>query len=732
MLHFDRSAEPSWRKLTAFAIVLVPGFWADCAVAASTSAADPELAAGALQEVVVTAQRREQNLQKVPIAVTAVTGEMAEARGIRTTDDLNLAIPGLNVSRSISTGLLYLRGVGNNSTNPGQEPNVGFYVDGVYYATVVSDLSSFSNNVDHVEVLKGPQGTLFGRNTTGGLLQVVTRDPKHQFGGNVSVDYASYNTRSANAYLTGGLSDNLAADLSINYSDQGQGWGRDIFRNVDVNFRDDLNLRSKWVYEPSAKWKVTAAADYNRIKSDLGSTRQMLAGLPRTPPTLGSIVVDGNIYDSQTNSPVNDRIEGGGVSLRVEHESEGLRYVNIAAARRMNRLTLLDLDTTPANRSSASYDEQVAKTFSEEFQVLSAADSAVQWIAGLYYFHADDGVHPLTIYNAALGRALYQQIDVSLRTDSYSGFAQATFPLFDDRTNLTLGARYTLDQKPITATVRTALATLATVDTEKSFRQPTFRVALDRRLTDDILAYVSVNTGFKSGLYNATAPTQPPVNPEKIIAYETGLKSELFDRRMRLNIAGFYYNYSDLQLTRFTGTSTQLQNAADAKVYGLEVETEARIADGLTLLAGASVLKSEYKKFQGAVSFVTNPVTGLGSLAILDVSGNDLQRTPPFTLNAAVDYRRPLARGEVGFNVGYYFNDGYYFEPDNQLKQPRYSIVNAELSWWAPGDRYRLKLWARNLLDEKYFNQMQTANGQPPVGAPGAPRTYGMALTVNF
>ncbi|MET0497946.1 MAG: TonB-dependent receptor [Steroidobacteraceae bacterium] len=706
---------------------MLPGLWSSASFAQT---AEPAVAGG-LEQVIVTAQRREQNLQEVPIAVTAVTGAMAEARGIRTTDDLNMAVPGLNVSRSISTGLLYLRGVGNNSTNPGQEANVGFYVDGVYYATVVSDVSSFASNVDHIEVLKGPQGTLFGRNTTGGLLQVVTKDPSQTFGGKVNVGYGNYETTSASAYLTGGVSENVAADLSVNYSDQGEGWGRDIYRNTDVNFRDDLNVRSKWVYQPSEDWKVTAAADYNHIKSDLGSTRQMLAGLPRTPAALGSIVFNGNIYDAQTNAPVEDDIEGGGLALRVEHDTGGVRLVNIAAARRMNRLTLLDLDSTPGERSRASYDEQEAKTFSEEFQVMSSADSNIQWIAGLYYFNANDGVHPLTIYNAALGAALYQQIDVSLRTESYSGFAQASLPL-SDKMSLTLGARYTVDDKEVDATVRTALALVSTVDTDKSWSEPTFRAALDYQLTDSVLAYVSVNTGFKSGLYNATTPTQPPVNPEKIISYETGIKSELFDRNLRLNFAGFYYDYTDLQLTRFTGTSTQLQNAADAKVYGFEIESEASVGEGWTILAGASVLSSEYEKFQGAVSFTTNPVTGLGQQVILDVSGNDLQRTPAFTFNAAVDYRHPIAAGEIGFNVGYYYNDGYFFEPDNQLEQPSYGLVNAEASWTAPNEHYKVKLWARNLLDEEYFNLMGTSNGGPPIGAPGAPRTYGMALSYDF
>ncbi|WP_129778393.1 TonB-dependent receptor [Peristeroidobacter soli] len=718
------------RYLSASAIALLPGLWVGGVMAQTETASEQDVATGGLEQVIVTAQRREQNLQDVPIAVTAVTGAMVEARGIRTTDDLNVAIPGLNVSRSISTGLLYLRGVGNNSTNPGQEPNVGFYVDGVYYATMVSDLSSF-NNVDHIEVLKGPQGTLFGRNTTGGLLQVVTRDPSHDLSGKASVGYGNYDTTSASAYVTGGFSDTLAADFSVNYNDQGEGWGRDTFRNVDVNFRDDLNLRTKWLWEPSEAWRITATADYNKIKSDLGSARQMLPGLPTTPAALGSISFNGNIYDSQTNSPVIDEIEGGGVALRTEYDNGGLRFVNIAAARKLSRLTLLDLDTTPGNRSSARYDKQEAETFSEEFQVLSPADSTIQWIAGLYYFHADDGVHPLQINNVALGAALYQQIDVSLLTDSYSAFAQATFPL-GDRTSLTLGARYTLDQKKVEGTVRTALALLSTVDTDEDFDEPTFRAALDYKLTDDILAYVSVNTGFKSGLFNATTPTQPAVSPEKIIAYETGLKSELFDHSMRLNVAAFYYDYTDLQLTRFTGTATQLQNAADAEVYGLEVEMEASIGSGWTLMAGASALKSEYVKFDNAVSFVTNPVTGLGAQTILDVSGNNLQRTPEFTFNAAVDYRQPLAAGELGFNVGYYFNDGLYFEPDNQLRQPSYSLVNAEVSWSAPNDAYRVRLWAKNLLDEEYYNQMQTANNQPPIGAPGAPRTYGVSLSVNF
>ncbi|MFV3126176.1 TonB-dependent receptor [Niveispirillum sp. KHB5.9] len=684
-----------------------------------------------LEEIVVTAQRRSESLQSVPVTVSAVTADMLESRNMRSNEDLNVSVPNLNIQRASGPVTPFLRGIGNNSTNPGQEQNVAIYVDGIYYASMSADVASF-NNVERIEVLKGPQGTLFGRNTTGGLIQIVTKDPSREFSGKAGIGYGNYNTLRGNLYVTGAVTDTIAADLAMNGQKQNDGWGNNVVTGKKVHYRNDFNVRSKWLWDPSEVTRVTLSADYSFTQDDVGSGRQILRDLPALPATFNNYAFNGNIYDVSGDASEPDKTKTGGISLNARHDFDAFSIVNIAAFRKLVRNSVLDLENTPAPRSRADGYDETTETFSNEFQVLSPVGAPVSWIAGVYYFWADARADPIQIWNIGLGPALYQRIDDSLKTNSYSAFAQATFPIFGDRTKLTTGVRYTRDNKSITGTINTALATIATADQSTHWGKATWRASLDHKLTDNVMAYASFSTGFKSGVYNATSPTQAPVNPEKIQAYEVGLKSDLLDRRLRLNGAGYFYQYDDIQVSKFTGLGISQQNAASAEIKGLEVEIDAYLLENLRLNGGASIQKSEFTEFPGAVSFVRG-ANGLGVQTTIDATGNSLPRAPDMTMNLGFEYTHDLAGGsELSFNGAFYHNDGFFWDADNRLKQPSYNLINASIAWTSPDGNTRVRLWGANLGNKEYYTYVSSGNGNPDAGSPGAPRTYGITLDYSF
>ena len=729
--HRDLRARRGLMAAASAMALLAMSAGAAAAQQAPTPSQDPGTSS-TVDDVIVTAQRRSQNLQDVPIAVSAVTAEMAETKGIRQLDDLNVAVPGVNISRTTGAAIPFIRGVGSNTANPGVEPPVAFYIDGIYSGSATANVANF-NNVDHIEVLKGPQGTLFGRNTTGGIIQIVTLDPSQTFRARAKIGYANYDTIYGNAYITGGLTDRLAADLSVYYSDQGQGWGTNLFDGSDTGLRSDWGVRTKWKLDLSDATKITFSADYNHTEDTSGDARQVLPGITYGGAYTG-ITSPADPYDVNLNSAYGSEIVNKGGYLRVDHDFGGVRFLSLTGYRYTNRQTFLDLDSTQLNRSSAAYDPEITKAWSQEFQLLSAADSKVQWIAGLFYYDSTAGFYPLQINNSALGAALYQRITTDIQTKSYAAFAQATFPIFSDATNLTIGARYTKDDKSVDGDIRTALAPLLTgIHQENSWKEPTYRVSLDHKLTEDVMVYGSISTGFKSGIYIATAPQAPAVNPETVTSYEIGIKSQFLDNRARLNIAGFYAEYSDLQLTRFTGTTSVLLNAAQAEVRGMEAEGQFVVNDNLTLNASLALLHSEYTSFPGAVSFVTSPTTGLGTQTVFDASGNTIMRAPEMTSTLGFDYHVTNSVGdEFGLNMNWYHNDGFFFEIDNQYKQDAYDIVSAEGRWLPAAGRWGVRVWAKNLFDELYWGNIQTSSGNPPARLPAAPRTFGISLDVNF
>jgi iron complex outermembrane receptor protein len=683
-----------------------------------------------IQEIVVTAERREERLQSVPIAVSTVSGNSALKSGISNSQDLVVAVPGLSMDSNGGGLSAFLRGVGTTFANAGAEPSVAIYVDGVYIPSAEGAFFNL-NNVERVEVLKGPQGTLFGRNATGGVIQVITKEPSSDPSAEISVGYGNDNTSTLNFYGTTGVVPGLATDLGV-YADRNpDGWGHNLF-NGDSNYTyNNIDLRNSWLWQPQDGTKVRLSLDYE------GTTNEAGLGLKPLP---GTVSVAGTTFPGfyNTDENIQDRkeIHQGGVALTVTQDLSFATLKSISSWREVRSNFIFDQDASPLPLVNAHiFDPD--NTITQELQLLSPNNSPVQWLGGIYYFHDVAGYAPLEL--AGLGAAPFTQEDISARqhTDSYAAYGQTTIPL-SSVTHFTAGIRYTDDRRSIGGTTSGDGVPLAPPSSqEMSFNKVTWRLALDQQFTPDVLGYVSYNTGFKSGLFNTISYAQPAVKPEVLDAYEIGLKSEFFEHRFRANLAAYYYDYKNLQVNETVEGATIVLNAAKAEIYGLDADFTLRPIHNLMLNASFSAIHGRYTGFPNAPYFppvtATSCSPGVGSVGActIDATGNETDHTPSFTMHLNADYSIPTDVGPFDLSADFYHNDGFFWDPANQDRQPAYSLINASLGWMNPSERYGVRLWGKNLRDQQYFSfAVPSTLGND--FSPAPPRTYGITFTARF
>jgi iron complex outermembrane recepter protein len=773
------------RRLLAATATLALATGMASAPAFAQDAAPVDGAQAGLEEIVVTAQRRAENLQDVPIAVSAITAATLERTGIEATRDLPQVVPSVQFTRSGPSGLFFVRGVGTTNAAAGEEGANAVYVDGVYMADLGQTINYF-NNIERVEVLKGPQGTLFGRNATGGLIHVITREPGAETVMTGEIGYANYNTIHARAYAAGPLSDTISADIALTTSHQGDGWGRNLTTGTDNKFHTYYGVRSKIVGRLSDAVKVTLSGDYLNSRDNpvgwriadgtigSGKCRGPGAPIPPDPQTCPSaLIADG--HDTTADRPALTKQEIYGGSLTVEADIGFATLTSISAYRKTTTNSDFDVDGGPLNLVNILFLSGM-KSFQQEVRLASNATEPLSWQIGAFYlntkafndatFFGGAFVHPL------LGR-FDQEVKAELTTNSYAAFGEATYSI-TPTTQITGGIRYTADRRDFdasqflllipsgtripggTATNPSGapLPTPGVQQTKLSYDQVTWRVALRQELTPDINFYASVNRGFKSGSYSLQNPLNDPYLPQTIMAYEAGIKAELFDRRLRVNLAGFHYDIDDYQVRSAAAAnpgSSLVLNAATVKVDGVELEFEAAPTDQLRLFGGVTWLNSRYgtfggpgQNFQAPIVYpqpatcpanlrgtrdpgvVTGPWVGGYQTCFGDVSGNKVSNAPEWALSLGATYTIPMGLDkQLRFTALYSYNDGFFFEPDNIARQDAYSLLNLSAEYRIGG--LGLEVWARNVTDTEYAAQkITTGTGTAQTNA--APRTYGVTV----
>jgi len=683
--------------------------------------------AGQIGEVVVTAQRRQEREQDVPISIEAFSPKELDSAVIQTVQDLNVISPGLNYGAVVGYAQPHLRGIGTTASGAGVENPVATYIDGVYYGAMTGSLLALVN-IASIEIDKGPQGTLFGRNATGGLIQITTRTPSQTLSGSAGLAYGNYDTKSGTAYLTGGISSTLAADISAYYQDQGEGYGKNFYNGMDVNKNRDIAVRSKWLWTPSENTQVTLIGDYERTDDApaLAPATIPLGGLPFPVPPQS---LNGVFQPFGTTSQ-------DGISINVQHTFGDLQFSSISAWRQTHFLQSFDGALTPypplaLNILIRQPDEQVT----QEFQLRSANTHPVNWVTGIFYYQDNASEAPVQ----ALGDLLFPLESTNTypveRTYSIAGYGQATAEVLP-ATDLTLGLRYTFERKNFHTSGFLQFPDGSTIpesapDQHLLYSKPTWRVALDHKLTSDLMVYVSYNRGFKSGGFNNELLPTSTYLPEILDAYETGIKSELFERRVLADAALFYYDYKNIQAVRYPAGLLEVYNGAAAEVYGLDLDLKAKLAYNFGVSVGAEFLHSKYTSFPVADYTTLLPDGGGTNFATAPATGNQLSQAPKATVDVTASYFVPVHFGTVGTDVTFYYNNGWFAEPDNRLRQPSYHLINAQLYLSMSDDRYRVKLWGRNLNNAAYAVSLASqANGDYIQYAP--PRTYGVTVEAKF
>lgn len=702
-----------------------PSADAGAGATADTAALTPS---GQIGEVVVTAQKRSERLQNVPIAVTALGTQDVHPGSISTTADLTKAIPSLNFNEG--TGAYaqpVLRGVGTTQSGPGIESPVASYIDGVYILAPVSQLFSLYD-VAQVAVLKGPQGTLFGRNATGGVIQVTTLAPSYKFEARGDLTVGNLATFGQNLYVTGGLSDTLAASFTISHDDQKHGFGENLYTGDDVKTHQLTALRGKLRWQPGAATTVTLAGDYiNRRATETANrpTEQVQGG---PLPPVGK-------FDVNVNFDPGVHVRGGGGSLNVTHDFDAVQLVSITAYRKdhMDFHFDADLSVQAAGPNALSiYQTQYDHQFSEELQLISKGTGPLSYTAGLFYMSADSRYDPAN--TLPFGTLISLYADEGLK--SYAAFAQLTYKL-GDATNLTGGLRYTSDHRTLDSEQYRTLAggtptlIVTPIDTGKTFNKVTWRLSLDHRFSPDLLAYASYNRGFISGTYAPQIFPAQILNPEVLDAYEIGLKTDLLDRHVRFNPSAFYYTYHNRHvITIINGFQTAFV-ADKATIYGLDADLTVVPTDQLSISAGLGLLHTHYDNFDNG--FISTPLPGGGNAVVFGSdTGNELEGASKFTMSVKPSYRLPTSIGEFRATANFYHNSGWFAGSDNRARQKAYNLVDADLLWtptFAPN--FSLRLWGKNIGNTRYalqYSETTWADNE----LTGAGRTYGATLGFKF
>jgi iron complex outermembrane receptor protein len=701
------------------------------------------LQAGAGQpEIVVTAQRRPERPEDVPISLTALPGLALERMQATDMASLGRVVPSLTMTRSGAFTQPYLRGVGKRSTL-GIENSVATYVDGVYFASPIGSLLDL-RGIERIEVLNGPQGTLFGRNTTGGVIQIVTREPTADTAAEVALHAGNYGYFRGDAYVAGGT-DRLAGNLAMSLS-RNDGYGTNLSTGrTDQGAMDhSFVARSRWTWRPSDSVTIGLAADYQDIDQDFAYRPVAFY------PAIGQPRVQ-DFRDGDQDTPSRYRSRFGGASVRAEIDLGGLTLMSLTALRGMRARFGTDLDQGPQLLWAGTPDAE-QEQFSQELQLQSGESPGFRWVAGLYYIDIAVRYEPTSFfyggaYSALLGGRIRQTLYSSGSAASWAAYGQGTLPV-GEATELTLGLRYTDERRSVEANGERAFDTAPFIrptpglpllnepplQSGDSFGELTWRAAIDHHFSAALMGYVSVSRGFQSGGWSLQTPQAPAFGPETLDDFEAGLKYVSPSRRFRADASLFYYDYSDLQVSAITPIGSITTNAASAEIYGLELQLGAQLGPDTDVTLGLQWLEARFNRFPNATC--TDFSIGAAipySQVSCDVSGNRLPYAPELKFNIGANHSIALgASGTLLLSGNLAYNSGYYSEPDNVVRQNAFATVDASVEWRPNARGPSLRLWVLNLTDTHYYDSLLTQPTAGVIQRPAAPRRFGASITYSL
>lgn len=743
--------------------------------------------------IIVMARRRAEDVQDVPVAVSVVDSRTLESTGSFNVARLTQLQPSLQFySSNPRNSAANIRGLGApfGLTNDGIEQGVGVYIDQVYNSRIAAATFDFLD-VEQVEVLRGPQGTLYGKNTTAGAINITTRKPSFDFEGRAEVTVGNLGYVQAKASVSGPLiEDRLAVRLAASSTDR-RGTIYNVTTNNWVNEQDNLGLRGVLLWRATDALDLTLSADYNRQNPECcaqifvrtGATQRPLnrqfaalaAAFNYAPPST-------NAFDRLTDldTPLDAFQEIGGASLRAEWDLGRGTLTSVSAWRYWNWGPSNDRDFTGLPITTVSANPSKQNQYSQEFRYAVSGDS-IDYVAGLFAYHQKQHTTGAQEQGPAASRwllnptspeandpavlnGLRSENDIILKTTSLAAFGQLSWKV-TDRLKLQPGIRVNYDKKDgsYVATVTNATNTPLTsaqrgVLAPQSYRahfsdwnvSGDFTIAYD--VTDDVLAYATYAKSFKSGGINLAglpldASNNPilgaaTVKPEKVDHFEVGLKTQIFDRKATFNLAGFWTEIKDYQATVNNGQLGVLRgylaNADKVRVRGVEADLSVRPSDRLNVYVSGAFTDHEYVKFVDAPC-PPELSGGTNSPPNCDISGQWLPGISKWAFSYGAEYNFPAKvlglDGEVYLGLEGNYRSKFSSNPSRSAYSDikGYALANVRFGFRAP-DRWDIYGWVKNAFDEKYYDILATQSGSTGliVGQPGDPRTYGITVKTQF
>lgn len=721
-------------------------------VVATPSHAQEATAEASPADIVVTAQRRNERLVDVPMSVVAITPDTIEKSGVVSIHDLNRLAPGVQINFAGCCTQPAIRGISTLTTGIGFENNVAIYVDGFYSPdniTVNGDLA----NIQSIEVLKGPQGALWGRNATGGAILFNTKAPSDVLTGNFQIGYGRYEDMFASGYVSGPISDRVRFSLSgygrksDGYNKRLDGTGKVIGNATPLR---QASVRAKLDVDATEDLTVTFGANYGLSSDPRGQNfnieQYAPATLPRPPARADQP------YTATFTVPPRVRATTKEATLKLVYTMDEGSITSYTGYARRRTATRFDFDGSPVNLSLAVQNWKQG-TFQQGLDLNIDSIKGVDLIVGGTYY--SDRLENLGQLGYS-GGALASIATATLRAEAWAGYIDGTVHLTDQFV-LNVGGRYTREKKrAIYKTVSPSGATLTPPGSgSDTFSAFTPRASLRYEINSQTNIYASISKGFRSGGFQPNGATTPalfiPFQPEKITAYEVGFKTS--GRLLQLETAAFYYDYRKLQVgvtipnpITNVGLINLVSNAPKAEVYGVDALVTASPVDRLNVRVGLAYLHARYKNFTNATGNGLNTTTNLNVPGqIQDWSNQQMARSPTFSGNVSLDYTIPdIAGGSLQLSTNANYTDSFVLSNPSlygplagslarkqRYRQSAYTVVNAQVSWTDAAEAYKLTLFVNNLTDKRYRMTYNGAN-LGDYSSWAQPLTYGVRAGYSF
>ncbi len=708
-----------------------------------------------MEEVIVTARKRAESSLDVPIALSVFDEKTINSPLVDDISTLGSLSPNVDfthtspLSGSTNAASVFIRGIGQNDFLLTTDPGVGIYLDGVYISRSIGGVLQLAD-IERVEILRGPQGTLFGKNTIGGAVQVVSRKPSSKTTANVSATLGDFNRQDFKASIEGAITDRAQARISLQ-SERRDGYGKRLLDGGELGDIDRRSLRAKvaWQSSDDTQWNLSLDHTHQRQEAIpqtiLGTVNTFVNGLYNTLVAAPQGTawdqrwITGDPYTTFQTGPSQDDADITGASLSVDHHWPAADLTSITGYRRLSADYARDPDNSPLQYGH-SFNHDDHKQFSQELRLTgSVMDQRLDWLTGLYYFrehgkNLTEGFLFSGLYQATGNNPLFDadfHVNNDIITDSGALFTQLTGHITDDL-NLTLGLRYSREKKEFFVnnfTLNAGIQFVGPETVDKTWNNTSPMISADYHFNDDMMAYLTASRGFKSGGYNGRQIFFGAIDlydPEFATSYEAGFKTAFQDLGATLEAAIFSIDYKDMQFTTLIGTAHGLvpliDNAAKAEIDGAELSIARNTATGLSFNTGIGYLHARY--------------TDVNASTI--ISGNeDLVRTPEWNVHLQLAYNWQLADlGDITLAGFITHKSKIYHDPTNVelLSEGDLTLVNASLGWHSQQNDWQIETFVTNLTDETYLlsgSTEQSAFGGTE-GHYARPREWGVKVGFNF